>query len=82
MPKKNTISCEIDYSKLRGRIKEICKTETIFSSAIGRSRQFVSDVFNERTYFDYEDIFKACAVLQIESSEVGTYFFKKKVHKE
>lgn len=69
-----------DYSKLRGLIREKMKTEGAFALALGRSHNFVSQVFNGDTYFTHGDIVKACDLLGIEPSDIGLYFFTPEVH--
>lgn len=76
-----TTSCrEIDYSELRGMIKSRVGTEGKFAELIGRTHAFVSSVFNNKAYFDTDDIVKACDVLDVKSEDVGFLFFTKKVH--
>lgn len=69
-----------DYSKLRGLIKEKYGTEGAFAKALGRTHNFVSQVFNGYTYFTQNDIEKASELLSIAPEMIGEYFFKKKVH--
>lgn len=69
-----------DYSKLRGLIREKLKTEGAFAVAIGRSHNFVSQVFKGETYFSQTDIENAVRVLDIEPCDIGLYFFTKVVH--
>lgn len=69
-----------DYSKLRGKIKEKFGTEGAFAKALGRTHNFVSQVFNGYTYFSQNDIEKTVELLSIDPDKIGEYFFKKKVH--
>ena len=69
-----------DYSKLRGLIKEKFGTEGAFAKALGRTHNFVSQVFNGYTFFTQNDIEKAVELLSINPEMIGEYFFKKKVH--
>lgn len=69
-----------DYSKLRGLIKEKIGTEGAFAKMLGRTHNFVSNVFNGSTYFSQSDIEKAVEMLGIKPEDIGLYFFKKKVH--
>lgn len=41
------VTINLNYSKLRGRIREKCGTEGAFAKSIGRSPKFISDVFQE-----------------------------------
>lgn len=70
-----------DYSKLRGRIREVLGTEGAFAERLGRSQNFLTKVFNGDTYFGQKDIETGSDVLNIPVQEIGTYFFTKKVHK-
>lgn len=69
-----------DYSKLRGLIREKMKTEGAFAKAIGRSHNFVSQVFNGEANFYQQDIENIVSVLDIDPNDIGLYFFTKKVH--
>lgn len=64
-----------DYSRLRGRIREKVGTEYEFARLIGRSANFVSNVFKNLTYFSQSDIAKAVEVLDIDIDDIGSYFF-------
>ena len=71
---------EFDYAKLRGLIREKLGTEGAFARAIGRSHNFVSQVFNGNSYFDHKDIINAVGILGIVPEDIGLYFFTIKVH--
>lgn len=70
-----------DYSKLRGRIIEIFKTQTAFAKAIKMSNAAISSRLNNKTYFDQNEIIKVCEVLNIKIEDIQVYFFKFKVQK-
>lgn len=70
-----------DYSKLRGRIKEKCGTEGAFAKKIRRSHNYLTSVFQGKSYFSQKDIGRGAEVLEIAPVEIGEYFFIKKVHK-
>lgn len=72
---------EFDYSKLRGRIKEILGTEGAFAEGLGRSHNYVSNVFIGKSMFTQKDIAKAVELLAIPIEDIGSYFFTPKVHK-
>lgn len=69
---------EYDYSKLKGRVKEKCGTQTDFAHKIGRSSNYISNVFCGRTYFSQKDIACSSVVLEIEPQYIGEYFFCQK----
>ena len=64
-----------DYSLLRGRIKQCCGTEGEFALRIGRSRNYISNVFLNKSIFSQDDIKRAADVLEIEADKIGEYFF-------
>ena len=66
---------EFNYSKLRGRIKEICGTEGEFAKSINRTPNYISRVFGNKTEFSQTDIASASDVLGIEINDIGQYFF-------
>ena len=83
-----------DYSKLqcdrmavqtdggyRGRIKEKCGTEGTFAREIRRSHNYLTNVFQGKSYFSQKDIDRGSEVLGIIPNEIGVYFFTKEVHK-
>lgn len=72
---------QFDYSKLRGKIKEKCSTETAFSSMLGISTVSLSSKLNNRTGFSEEEILKACEILGIERKDIANYFFNRKTKK-
>lgn len=64
-----------NYNKLRGRIKEKCGTENIFSKEIGIGRVSLSQRLNNQLEFSQDEILKSCKVLGIEVSDIPLYFF-------
>lgn len=70
-----TFRPKYDYSKLRGKIREVFGTEENFAAAIGRHRNFLTKVFGFKSYFEQRDIDKACEVLSIPTNEIDRYFF-------
>jgi DNA-binding XRE family transcriptional regulator len=68
-----------DYSKLRGRIKEIYSTQDAFAEAIGIGRVSLSQRLNGKLEFTNNEIQNACEVLNIETKDIYLYFFAQKV---
>lgn len=68
-----------DYSKLRGRIREIFKTESAFGKAMGLSHNTISKKLNGYIMFVQNEIDKAIVLLEIPDDEISTYFFTTKV---
>ena len=64
-----------DYSKLRGKIKEICGTQDVFALKLGIGRVSLSQRLNNQLEFSQEEIFKACDILSIKSEDISSYFF-------
>ena len=73
------ISEQFDYSKLDGKITELFGTRSDFATAMGLSKATLSLKMNGKIDWRQQDIALACALLQIDKSEVGAYFFNKKV---
>lgn len=71
------MSC--DYSKLRGRIKEIYGTQDRFAEAIGIGRVSLSKRLQGKLDFSSSEITKSIAVLKINENDIGEFFFKVKV---
>lgn len=64
-----------DYSKLRGRIREVFKTQSAFAFAIGMSTTSLSAKLNNNVEFSQKEIEKAVELLKINSEEISAYFF-------
>lgn len=67
------------YAKLRGRIKEKCGTQDLFAIKLGIGRVSLSQRLNNQLEFSQDEILKSCEILDIELSEIPTYFFTKEV---
>lgn len=63
------------YSKLRGKIVEKFGSQKEFAKALNTSEVSVSNKMNGKTAFTYRDIEKWRDLLDIESVDVGVYFF-------
>ena len=59
-----------DYSKLRGRIKEVCGTQDKFAELAGIGRVSLSKRLNNQLDFEQDEIFKTCDILNIDHSEI------------
>lgn len=72
---------EIDFDKLRGRIREKLGSEAKFAEKIGISSASLSAKFNNKSDFTASEIVKACDkdVLDIPINEIGTNFFTQKL---
>ncbi len=70
-----------DFSKLRGRIKEIYGTQTAFAVAMLMNEATLSNKLNNNVEFSPKEIIRACLLLSIELKDVNVYFFTLKVQK-
>ena len=70
-----------NYSKLKGRIKELDMTLNDFAERLGIAEQTLYKKFNNQSYFTQEEIDKAMKIIMQPMSNVQLYFFNKKVAK-
>lgn len=68
-----------DYSKLRGKIKEVFGTQSAFAKAMGLSGVTLSAKLNNTVAFTQAEINKACSLLKIPLEFIPVYFFTEKV---
>ena len=64
-----------DYSRLRGKIKEKCKTQERFANMLNISPASLSDKLNEKSDFSHSEITRACQILDIPVGKIPDYFF-------
>lgn len=64
-----------DYSKLRGKIREICFTERNFADELGVNRATLSLKLGNKVQFTANEIVKSCRILEIPLEDVHEYFF-------
>ena len=70
-----------DYSKLRGRIREIFGTEEQFAKGLGFSTVTLSFKLNSKSEWTQQEINKACELLGLAREDIPEYFFKLVVKK-
>ncbi len=63
------------YAKLSGRIKEKFKTQERFAEAMNMSPRSISLKLNNKREWKQNEIDKACELLEIQTSEIGEFFF-------
>lgn len=68
-----------DYSKLKGRIVEICGTRKEFAKRMGMTERTLSLKLNNKIAFTQKDIINALDILSIDLSEIDDYFFNRMV---
>lgn len=67
---------EFDYSRLRGKIKEVYKTEYAFCHAMDcMAKSTLSLKLNGKTEWSQEEMYKATQLLSEPVSKIGYYFF-------
>ena len=69
------------YDKLKGRITEVCGTKQHFAELMGISKATMSAKINNKSEFTQPEIAKAIAILNLEKSDIPTYFFTFEVQK-
>lgn len=69
---------EYDYSKLRGRMIEICGSQAAFAEELGVSRTILSQKMNNKTGWSQDDIVKTLTILRVPFEQAGDYFLVKK----
>ena len=70
---------EFDNSKLVGRIIEKFGKQYAFAVALGTSEHTLSSWLTGKTQMKREVIFRMADILGITDSEIGSYFFTRKV---
>ena len=70
---------EINYDKLKGKIKEILGTQGKLAEKLGVDETTISNKLNNNTYFTQKEIIKMCIILNIKFEEIPEYFFNQKV---
>lgn len=71
-----------DYSKLLGRVKEVCGSNASFAEKMGLSERSISLKLNGKVGWKQQEIDKSCHILNIESADIGIYFFNQIVHRQ
>ena len=66
---------KFDYSKLKGRIKEVFGTQQRFAHSMGMSHQTLSCKLNNITHWTQPEMFMACSLLSIALNLISEYFF-------
>ncbi len=68
-----------DYSKLRGRIKEVFGTQEAFAQAIGLTERSVSLKITSKRSWKQDEIISSINVLNLTTDDIKPYFFVVKV---
>lgn len=67
---------EYDYSKLKGRIKEIYNTQGRFAEEVGLSERTISLKINNKANFNQDEIIMILNKLNLNITDAQSYFFK------
>lgn len=70
-----------DYSKLKGKIRELGMTQNEFANEIGITAQTLNLRFRNKRFFKQEEIEKTMLLFNEPLENIQTYFFTKKVAK-
>ncbi len=70
-----------DYSKLRGKIKEVFETQDKFAEALGIGRVSLSQRLTNKLEFSQTEISRGVDLLGISRDDIPCYFFAPKVQK-
>ncbi len=79
MKRKELFCMTFDYSKLRGRIREVYGKYENLIPKISMSEATLSRKLNGKSYFDNQEILELSNALDIPSEERNLYFFKVEV---
>lgn len=72
---------DLNTNKLKGRIVEIFGSQRKFAEHIGKSEITVTKKLSGASQFSLNDITEWCNALDIQSDEVGLYFFANELQK-
>jgi hypothetical protein len=65
----------MSYAKLRGRIVEKFGTQSAFAAAMVWRDALMSAKLNNKSEWSFQEVMKACELLEIPLSEAHLYFF-------
>lgn len=64
-----------NYSKLRGKIREVFNTQEDFAKAMELSNTSISLKLNNKSEWSQQEINRAVRILEIADDEISVYFF-------
>lgn len=68
-----------NYSKLKGKIIEVCGTQGVFAEKMGLSERTISLKLANKIFFKQDEMVKALEILNIPLEELELYFFDAEV---
>ena len=77
--KRKGDNMEFDYSKLKGRVKEVLGTQDVFAERLGIGRVSLSQRMTGKLEFSQSEIMLSCDILNFDPREIPEYFFTLKV---
>lgn len=66
---------KFNYSKLKGRITEICGTQKAFAEQLGITEGTLTSKLLGYTYFSQDEILRSLEILGISAGRTTDYFF-------
>ena len=70
---------KFDYSKLRGRAREMTKTQESLAMVSGMKEATYSQKINNNSEFKQSEILQICEALNIPHDQIHAYFFTQAV---
>jgi hypothetical protein len=64
-----------DYSKLRGKIREVYKTQSNYAKDLGIGRVSLSKRLNSQLQFSQDEILNSIKLLGLNNKDIPSYFF-------
>ena len=75
------LEIKFDFSKLKGKIKEVFNTQAIFANEMSMSESTLSNKLNNNVEFTSTEIINSCKLLEIHFDKINEYFFNIQVQK-
>lgn len=66
-----------NYSKLKGKIVEVCGSQCEFAARMGVSERTISNKMQQKKWWKQNEMVKAMNILGVDESELWDYFFCK-----
>ena len=66
-----------NYSKLKGKIVEVCGSQCEFATRMGVSERTISNKMQQKKWWKQNEMVKAMNILGVDESELREYFFCK-----
>lgn len=78
---RKEVKMVFDYSRLRGKIVEVCGSRKAFAERAGMAYITLLNKTANRSQWTQAEIVEACSILGIDCSEIPDYFFVRRVKK-